>query len=207
MDGDKGFFITVEGPNGVGKSTIVNGLADRLRRMGFDVVGTKEPTASDLGNFVRQIESELSGVAYACLVAADRYRHLELEVVPALRLGKVVLSDRYVESSLVLQRFDGVDLDFIWALNSRIRVPDLSVILVASPETLAARLTGRPCRGRFERSMSRAMELEYYQDAACYLSARGFNVMVLDNGVNPPEKNIETITERVSLRYAAREAK
>lgn len=110
-------FVTFEGPNGVGKTTILGGVGDRLLVMGFDVVQTKEPTASLLGDFLRVSEDAFSGKCLACLAAADRYYHVEREIVPALSSGKIVLSGRYVESSLVLQGLDGCDFDFVWGLN------------------------------------------------------------------------------------------
>ena len=192
-----GIFVTIDGPNGVGKSTIVICVASRLRQLGFDILETGEPTASDLGKFVRQLEADYCGRVYACLVAADRYYHLECEVIPALQESKVVLSNRYVESSLVLQRLDGVELEFIWALNSQIYIPDLSVILTAPVEVLEQRLSQRASLSRFERTKSRAMELSYYLEAVEFLSKRGFKMLLLDNGNTPLEENVSRLTEEV----------
>jgi dTMP kinase len=190
-------FVTFEGPNGVGKSSLLNGVANRLIQMGFNVFPTKEPTSSPLGQFVRVAEEIYQGRTLACLVAADRYFHLESEILPALQAGKIVLSDRYVESSLVLQRFDGLDLEFIWSLNSQIYIPDLSVILTASVEILEQRLSQRSSFGRFERTKSRAEELNYYLEAAEFLSKRRFNILILDNGATPLDENIEKVIRKL----------
>src|SRR3989338_5572031 len=112
-------FITFEGPNGVGKTAIVDAVAKKLFDMGFDVLKTKEPTKSRLGDFLRNAEEFYGGACLACIAAADRYSHIEQEIMPALSRGKVVISDRYVESSLVLQRLDGCALEFLWGLNSQ----------------------------------------------------------------------------------------
>ena len=197
MSKHKGMFVTIEGPNGVGKSSIVSGVASRLRQLAFDVLETSEPTSSYLGQLVRQLEAEYRGRVYACLVAADRYYHLDHEVIPALQEGKVVLSVRYVESSLVLQGLDNVELEFIWALNSQIYKPDLSVILTAPAEILEQRLAQRPSLSYFERTESRATELSYYLDATEFLSKHGFNVLLLDNGNTPLDENINRISEKV----------
>jgi len=156
----KGLFVTFDGPNGVGKTSVFNGVADQLHQNGFEIVRTKEPTNSSLGRFILQAEESYRGRTFASLVAADRYFHLDNEVLPALREGKIVLSDRYIESSLVLQRLDDVEIEFVWTLNSQVYVPDLSVILTASPKTLEKRLAQRVSLGRFERTTSRAKELQ-----------------------------------------------
>ena len=193
----KGLFVTVDGPNGVGKTSVVAGVTKRLRELGREVLETLEPTNSELGKFIRQSESKYRGRTYACLIAADRYHHLHQEVIPALKKGEVVVSARYVESSLVLQRLDDVELDFIWELNSHVVIPDLSVILTATPEALTQRLQKRTSLSRFEVEESRAAELAYYLEAADFLSLRAFNIMVLDNETMTLEQNVARITKKV----------
>ena len=139
-----GFFIAIEGPNAVGKTTIAGRLAAALRARGTVVHVTTEPSATALGRLVRSAESYLTGRALALAVAADRYAHIEAEITPALKAGKVVITDRYVQSSLVLQRLDGLGLAEIWSYNAHAAVPDLSVYLEDDPEVIAARLLQRP---------------------------------------------------------------
>lgn len=86
----------------------------------------------------------------ACLVAADRYHHLITDIRPRLAAGAIVICDRYVASSYVLQRMDGVSLEFIDAINDGADVPDLAVILTAAPEVAADRIYRRGSYGRFE---------------------------------------------------------
>ena len=193
----KGLFVTFDGPNGVGKTSVFNGVADQLHLNRFKIVQTKEPTNSSLGRFILQAEESYSGRTLASLVAADRYFHLDNEVLPALRGGKIVLSDRYIESSLVLQRLDDVEAEFVWALNSPVYVPDLSVILTAPPKILEKRLAQRVSLGRFERTTSRAKELQYYLEAVKFLSQHGFNILFLDNGNTPLQKNVNQVTGRI----------
>lgn len=193
-----GLFVTVDGPNGVGKTTLVHGVVERLRQLGRDVHETSEPTASELGRLVRQSEAIYSGRTYACFVAADRYFHLDNEIMPALEQGKIVLSSRYVESSLVLQRLDGVPIDFIWELNSQVQVPDLSIVLTASPEILEQRLAQRSTHSRFELTTSRSKELEYYLGATAFLTAKGFNTLTLDNGNTSAEANVQRICGEIA---------
>ncbi len=122
-----GFFMAVEGPNAVGKTTITGRLAAALRARGTAVHVTTEPSATPLGRLVRSAESYLAGRALALAVAADRHAHLEAEITPALRAGKVVITDRYVQSSLVLQRLDGLGLAEIWSYNAHVAIPGMSV--------------------------------------------------------------------------------
>lgn len=195
----KGMFITFEGPNGVGKSSLLDGIVNQLASPAFsvDILRTKEPTLSPLGQFVRAAEEDYRGRILACLVAADRYFHLENEVLPALQGGKIILSDRYIESSLVLQRLDGLDIEFIWGLNSQILIPDLSVVLTASAGILEQRLIQRSSLSRFERTKSRAEELNYYLEAVEFLSKRGFNILLLDNGTTPLDENVKKLVQKI----------
>lgn len=175
-------FVTFEGPNGVGKTTVIGTVSEKLSGLGFNVLLTKEPTKSSLGDFLRSSEKSYGGACLACIATADRCFHIEREIQPALSEGKLIISDRYVESSLVLQRFDGCTLEFIWSLHSQILVPDLSIILVAKPETLSQRLVSRgKTLSRFERTETREKELCFYHEAGVFLSQHGFNVLVLEN--------------------------
>jgi dTMP kinase len=194
----KGLFITFDGPNGVGKSFLLGKVRDQLTRMGFDVCQTKEPTSTPIGMLVRNAEEDYAGQVLACLVAADRYFHIEHEVLPALSGGKLVLCDRYVESSLVLQRLDGVDIDFIWALNEKIPIPSLSVVLTARPEVLIKRLAQRAQLSRFERSNLSALEVLYYQEAAHFLLSHGYNITSLENNdTSSIEQSIEDVIHKI----------
>lgn len=175
-----GIFITVEGPNGVGKSTFIKRLEEMLLSE-YMVFLTREPSNSNFGNYVRKNEEMLEGEAYAYLIAADRCYHLKNFIVPELNKGKIVISDRYIESSLVLQEYDGVKIDDIWRLNCNFIVPDLSIILLASEEILKCRLLERNELTRFEKKMTRRDEIERYIKAAKFLKVKGFNVVTFYN--------------------------
>ncbi|MBO0874853.1 MAG: dTMP kinase [Pseudonocardia sp.] len=123
--------MTIDGPGGVGKSTTTRYLHRRLATRGYDVYATAEPSDDALGRLARR-PGTYTKHALACLVAADRYHHLDTEIHPALRAGRIVVSDRYVPSSYVLQRIDGVPLDFIEAINTDTDIPDLAVLLTAA---------------------------------------------------------------------------
>lgn len=194
---DSGRFVTIDGPNGSGKTTLVERLAGILSSEGHNIVQTLEPTRTSLGNFVRESEASVSGIAYACLIAADRYSHLETVVLPAIQQGKLVLSARYVESSLVLQRLDGLTIESIWRLNQEVLRPDLSVLLQVTPDTLRTRLARRNRLSRFERESSREIEHEYYSDAATFLTKQGFNVFVHNNHTLPLDASADALAQVV----------
>jgi dTMP kinase len=181
-----GFLIAIEGPNAVGKTTITGRLAAVLRAHGAVVHVTAEPSATPLGRLVRSAESYLAGRALALAVAADRYAHLDSEITPALRSGKVVITDRYVQSSLVLQRLDGLGLDEIWSYNSHVAVPGMSVYLEDDPDVITARLMQRPALSRLEAQGSPARELALYGDAFRFLARRRWPQARIDcRGLNP----------------------
>lgn len=176
-----GFFLTVDGPGGVGKSTTVAALAALLAGLGHTVHATTEPSTSPLGTATRRLADTVRGRALACLVAADRHHHLDTEIRPHLAAGHTVVCDRYLPSSLVLQRLDGVPLDYIQALNTGIDPPDLAVILRAPADVIAARLDARGAHHRFEHDRATiGLELDLYQEAVAILGTLGIPVMVID---------------------------
>ena len=88
---------------------------------------------------MREYAERFDGISVACLVAADRYQHLRDEIVPQLEKGKIVITDRYVLSSLILQRMDEVSEEFILALNNEIVQPDLQVAVFADRDVIQNR--------------------------------------------------------------------
>jgi dTMP kinase len=198
MSPEKGLFITFDGPNGVGKTTVLESVSDKLKLKKIDVFLTKEPTNSELGNFLKNYDEAYRGNSLACVAAADRYYHIEKIIAPALEAKKIVLCDRYVDSSLVLQRIDNVDLDFIWAINKNVIIPDLSIIFTAPPQTLNNRLKLRSTLSVFENDENaRKKEVEYYDHTAKFLREQGFNVFIINNEIASVDENSEVITVRI----------
>lgn len=183
-----GLFAVIEGPNGVGKTTLLNLIRDRLLDAGCSVLTSKEPTESALGLWIRANQGEVGGRTLACLVAANRYEHIESVVQPALERNTIVLTDRYLTSSFVYQIADGVPRAFVWALNSQCLVPDLTVCLFASPKSISGRMAGRPTLTRFEQSISPETEACLYRQACEYLQANGWLVEVCHNEDGYAEK-------------------
>jgi len=140
----KAFFICVEGLDGCGKTTQTKMLVRRLRKKGFNVVYTAEPSLGEIGKFIKKYclrgGKRVSSVVEALLFAADRVEHVEKEVVPALNEGKIVVSDRYVYSSLAYQGAAGLDLGWIKGINKSAVIPDLAIFIDVKPETVIQRM-------------------------------------------------------------------
>ncbi|OAH11368.1 dTMP kinase [Streptomyces jeddahensis] len=150
-----GFFIALEGGDGAGKSTQAEVLAEWIRAKGHEVVVTREPGATPVGKRLRSILLDVSSAglshrAEALLYAADRAEHVDTVVRPALERGAVVISDRYIDSSVAYQGA-GRDLSPTeiarisrWATDGL--VPHLTVLLDVSPEAARERFTEAPDR-------------------------------------------------------------
>jgi dTMP kinase len=197
-----GFFIAVDGPSGVGKTTVTASLARQLAAAGLPVLATKEPTAGVLGNLARFGTDDYQGITLACLVAADRYHHLTAEIRPALAGGAAVVCDRYIASSLVLQGLDGVPADFLWTLVAAADRPDLTVILTGDAARSRGRAARRGVYSRFQRGgiQAGAAEATAYQAAAATLQAAGYAVLVHDIGAQTGEEVAAVLAASVLAR-------
>jgi dTMP kinase len=182
MSSNIGLFVSVDGPNGVGKSTLIEAIAQNIVRNGFRVHLTKEVTATKLGKFIRDVHKEYHGKTLALLLAADRQNHLEQDIFPALQTHDIVITDRYMDSSLVFQRLDGVELSFLWKINSDFLKPNLSIVVTASADIIASRMATRTSFDRFEESFGREEEIRLFKEAATFMEENSFNVRRFDNG-------------------------
>jgi dTMP kinase len=139
----KGVFICIEGLDGCGKTTQAKLLAKKLRQSN-SAVYTAEPSSGKIGTYIRECclygEKRLSTVVEALLFAADRIEHVETEVIPALKQGKLVISDRYVYSSLAYQGAAGLSLEWIEKVNEHALKPDLAIFIDVDPKIVMRRL-------------------------------------------------------------------
>lgn len=148
MSKQNGIFITFEGVDGVGKTTQIQRLQRYLQEQGRNVLVTREPGGSDLGTNLRNIllhsTSDISVKAEALLFAADRAQHVYEVIRPALERGDVVISDRYIDSSLAYQA-SGRELSLeeirsmsMWGTDSLL--PDRTYLLDLDPKISHTRL-------------------------------------------------------------------
>lgn len=201
---NRGIFISVDGPSGAGKSTIVRHLAQMLVAAGAAVHVTAEPSSGPIGQLCRELTDTVTGYALACLYAADRYHHVTGEIRQHRDAGKVVISDRYLASGLVMQRFDDIDLNFLWQLNARADQPDLAVILEADAKVIAERLAERGPHNRFQLTPgSSHAEVCFYRQATERLKQAGFEVFTVDCNQQPPEQVAARILDRLVPFFAS----
>jgi len=143
-----GCFITIEGIDWCGKTTQAVRLAKWLSDSGHSVLGTREPGATTAGQVIRSLllDTIYEGLSARCevmLFLADRAQHIDEVVRPALREGRVVVCERYTDSTLAYQGYGrGLDVDLLRRLNALATgdlVPDLTILLDLDPEQAAQR--------------------------------------------------------------------
>jgi dTMP kinase len=203
----RGLFIVFEGGEGAGKSTQVQRLAEALRAQGRDVFVTREPGATDIGERIRHLllhdEPESTGLtarAEALLYAADRAHHVAALVRPALARGEVVISDRYVDSSLAYQGAGRTlpvhEVSWLssWATGGL--KPDLVVLLDVEPRVGLSRAGERGGADRLESESDAFHERVRYAFLDLAAADPG-RYLVLD-AARSPESIAEAVAERVA---------
>ena len=147
-----GRFITLEGGEGTGKSTLIAGLAQALRETGRSVLTTREPGGTELAEKIRALAlhppegQSWSPLALTLLMNAAREDHLTRQIRPALRRGYWVLCDRFADSTRAYQSIDGVPMHVLKQMEQAVlgdTMPDLTLLLDAPPERLLARREAR----------------------------------------------------------------
>jgi dTMP kinase len=180
-----GRFIVLEGVDGAGTTTHTRLLTESLRARGRAVRATREPTDGPIGTMIRQMLSGrlvVPGIGgprppswgtLALLFAADRLDHLEAEIEPNVRDGVVVLSDRYVHSSLAYQSLSagGDDATRAWiqTINAQARQPDLTIVLDVPADVTRARRRARSAQDDlYEEDALQARLVAFYASIEAY---------------------------------------
>ncbi len=152
-------FITIEGNDGSGKSTVIDGLKRVFRERGVDAVFTREPGGSAIAEQIRGIildpkNTEMDDKTEALLYAASRRQHLRETVLPALEQGKLVICDRFIDSSLAYQGYArGIGIEEVYDMNMFATsgiLPDLTLYILVSPEVGLSRKTHQKELDRLE---------------------------------------------------------
>jgi dTMP kinase len=192
-------FITFEGLDGSGKTTQAELLAETLRGEGRDVVSTREPGGTPLGEEVRRLlldGVEMSPWAEAALFAAARAELAETVISPAIAAGRDVVCDRYLDSSLAYQGIArGLGVERVLHLNlnaTEALLPDRTILVLVDPEVAAGR------RGGNDRIEREGLELQRKVDAAYRELASMFpNRITTVDGDRPPDVIAEEIRGRL----------
>jgi dTMP kinase len=154
-----GRFITIEGIEGVGKTTNLNFVADYFRARGAKVVVTREPGGTEMGERIRDLilatpGEGLSNLGELLLMFAARAEHLSGLIRPALARGETVVCDRFSDATFAYQGGGrGLDMGIITALRDIVQGtlrPDLTLLLDASTDVSVERIVGRDWQDRFE---------------------------------------------------------
>ena len=186
-------FLVFEGIDGSGKSTAAKLLYERLNNEGFRVILTKEPSlATEAGKKIREI---LTGKMQASvrerqqLFTDDRKEHLERVIMPALKEGKVVISDRYFFSTLAFGAGTGVDLEWLVEINKNFVMPDIAFLITVSPQVGLQRIRSR---GQGAELHDKLGILERVGEAYAALAVRFPNIKFV-NG----ERSIEEVSQEI----------
>ena len=140
---EKGIFITIEGPEGAGKTTIIEMLLEKLESEGYPIMKTREPGGIEIAEQIRSVilnknNTAMDGRTEALLYAAARRQHLVEKVIPAIEQGFIVLCDRFIDSSLAYQGFArGIGMDEVYSINTFAidnRMPDATLYFDIDPE-------------------------------------------------------------------------
>ena len=195
----RGRFIVLEGLDGAGTTTQAERLASALRAEGHSVLTTREPSDGPIGTLIRQAltgrlvlpggAGPLASETLALLYAADRTDHLKARVLPALEAGQIVISDRYVLSSLAYQ---GASLSMAWveAANGYAVPPDLTLFVHVSPAVAAKRRAARGgAKELFEEDALQRRIARQYEEAIRRREGQE-NIVRIDG-----EQSVEAVTD------------
>ena len=155
----KGLFITFEGPDGSGKTSVATAVCERLQQQGYEVVHTREPGGIEISEEIRNIILDPKNTAMdarteALLYAASRRQHLVEKVFPAMKEGKIVICERFLDSSLAYQGY-GRQLGFDEVLSINLfaienTYPDMTIYLDVDEEIGLSRLANRSFKDRLD---------------------------------------------------------
>lgn len=155
----KGIFVTFEGPDGSGKTTISTLVQKRLVELGYDAIYTREPGGIEIAEKIRDIildpaNKTMDAKTEALLYAASRRQHLVEKVLPAIEAGKIVICDRFVDSSLAYQGYGrGLGIDEVFAINQFAiegYMPDVTIFLDLNADEGLKRIETRTFKDRLD---------------------------------------------------------
>ena len=202
-----GTFISIEGMDSCGKTSVISLVTQQLRRDGFDAVSTKEPAGSSIATRVQDIlfDKETKNMDYiteTLLYAACRSQHLHDFIIPNLNEGKIVITDRFVDSSYVYQGIArNLGLDQVMAINSLVvkeHMPDLTIYIDVAPEKCLARLK----RARKAGENIDLESLDFYNRVreGYLIINKLFNDRIIKiNGEQPLEKLAKEVYEAIAV--------
>ena len=206
----KGLFITFEGPDGAGKTSQLQLLASYIKKLGYDLVTTREPGGTKISDKIRSllldpVHTELTDQTEILLYAASRAQLVHELILPSLEQGKIVLCDRFIDASIAYQAYGlGKSKEMVEQINSFASsrlTPDRTYLLNLSPEAGRVRLEQRKHK-EFGNELDRIEQknIEYHQRVY-----DGFQQLAHEHQerikVIDADKNIEAIAKEVQQDF------
>lgn len=204
---ERGKFITFEGCDGCGKSTQLRLFSEYLTKNGIPHIFTREPGGGKISEAIREIllsgkNMEMTDECEALLYAASRVQHLSDRVEPALKEGKLVICDRYVDSSFAYQAYArGLGVDFIGKINAfaiEKYLPDVTIFIELTPEEAFRRKHGADENDRLEQA-GMAFHKRVYEGYCALAEKEPLRIVKVD-GRQTPEKIFEDILKTLRER-------
>ncbi|GAB5459615.1 MAG: dTMP kinase [Henriciella sp.] len=204
----RGTFITLEGGEGSGKSTLIGALAVELEKRGIQTLTTREPGGTPLAEAVRELalypphDQSWSPLAHALLMNTAREDHLRRKIAPALNQGYWVLCDRFADSTRAYQSIDGVEMSVLHGLETAVvgqSQPDLTLILDGAPQDLLKRREDRGVSDAFEDK-----ELAFHhkvREAFLQIAQDEPDRCVVLNALSSQEQVLDAALEAIQTRF------
>lgn len=191
-----GVFICLEGIDGSGKTTQARRLVRTLTERGYDAVYTTEPSGGTYGKIIRRHMLEgkrrVPAVVEAVLFAVDRVDHVENEIKPLLKAGKIVVCDRYVYSSISYQGAFGLAREWIEQINKEAMEPDLAIYVDVPPEIVMDRIKRR-------KSVMETLQTQQKVRRAYFRLVEEKRLIMIDG--NAPIAEVSDAVEDIVLRF------
>ncbi|MEV5030845.1 dTMP kinase [Paenibacillus sp. LPE1-1-1.1] len=207
----KGVFITIEGGEGAGKSTLIEQLSNKMLQRGKMVTTTREPGGIPIAEQIRNVILDREHVAMdarteALLYAAARRQHLVEKVAPALEQGQMVICDRFVDSSLAYQgHARGLGMDEVWAINQfaiQDLMPDLTIYMDVSPEVGLRRISQAAEREINRLDLEKHSFHERVREGYLQLLQQNPDRMMRIDAEQSPEKVFHDVLSAIDSRFA-----
>lgn len=206
----RGLFLVLEGLDGAGTTTQTERLARALRERGHSVITTREPSDGPIGVLIRQAltgrlqlpggQGPLAAETLALLFAADRTDHLKATVLPALEQGKVVISDRYLLSSLAYQG-SSLEMEWVAEANRFAISPDLTLFVEVGVKVAASRRAGRGgAEELFEAEQQQRKIARQYAKAVALRQGKE-RIVTVDGERSPDQVTAALLSEIDKLAY------
>lgn len=197
----RGKFVTIEGPDGAGKTSVVQALVEKLKAEGIDhILVTREPGGSKIAEEIRGVildvaNTEMDARTEALLFAAARRQHLIEKIIPALEEGKLVICDRFVDSSMAYQGVArNIPTDLIWQINQFAiegHLPDLTLLIDVPAEIGLERIYQAKGKRQFDRLDQEDVAFHNLVREAFLTFEKEHDRMVLIDGT----QSIEAVTQ------------